>query len=297
MLTVPGAQSVPSGDPLTFGISAADPDPGDAIALSASGLPKGLTFKNNGNRTGTVSGKTTAAPGVYTATFSATDGKHPAVTRTVKITVTPLAVALDRPEVLVRNAITVGCRFYSPSIHACAATVYSGNKAGVPFTAALKKVGGATATLKRRGQRIVNVRVVLSKSFRRKLNGSIGGQPITVILSATKFGSKAKTAVSKRTTVALPKVVATPGFATFPRNSFALNTRGKAYLTLLAGIVGKTKRITCTGYPDGNGNGALGRKRASAACTAIRKAGLRTRYSTSGSSHKRSRQLSITILR
>ena len=88
-LTVPGAQSQNYHDSLTFGISASDPDAGDTVSLSASGLPAGLNFTDNGNRTGAVSGTITAPPGVYTATFKADDHHHlTLVTDTVQITVT-----------------------------------------------------------------------------------------------------------------------------------------------------------------------------------------------------------------
>jgi len=88
-LSVPGAQSQNYHDSLTFGISATDPDSGDTVSLSASGLPAGLNLTDNGDRTGTVSGTITASPGVYTATFSADDHHHlSVVTDTVQITVT-----------------------------------------------------------------------------------------------------------------------------------------------------------------------------------------------------------------
>jgi hypothetical protein len=59
------------------------------VSLSASGLPSGLNFTDNGDRTGTVYGTITATPGVYTATFTADDHHHLSpVTQTVQITVT-----------------------------------------------------------------------------------------------------------------------------------------------------------------------------------------------------------------
>ncbi|HKD95387.1 MAG TPA: Ig-like domain-containing protein [Gaiellaceae bacterium] len=88
-LNLPGAQSQDYHDALSFGISASDPDSGDTETLTASGLPAGLHFTDNGDRTGTVSGTITATPGVYTATFAADDGHHLVpTTGTVQITVT-----------------------------------------------------------------------------------------------------------------------------------------------------------------------------------------------------------------
>jgi uncharacterized repeat protein (TIGR01451 family) len=88
-LNLPGPQTQDYHDALTFGISATDVNAGDTITLTASGLPAGLTFTDNGNRTGTVSGTLTATPGVYTATFTANDHHHTTlVNGTVTITVT-----------------------------------------------------------------------------------------------------------------------------------------------------------------------------------------------------------------
>jgi FtsP/CotA-like multicopper oxidase with cupredoxin domain len=87
VLTVPGPQTADYHDALSFGISATDAD-GDPITLGASGLPAGLTFTDNGNGTGSVSGTLQAIPAVYIATFSASDGHNAPVTATVEITVT-----------------------------------------------------------------------------------------------------------------------------------------------------------------------------------------------------------------
>ena len=67
-------------DDLTFGISATDADAGDAVSLGATGLPAGLSFTDNGNRTGTVSGTITATPGPYFVTFTADDHHHASAT-------------------------------------------------------------------------------------------------------------------------------------------------------------------------------------------------------------------------
>lgn len=87
-LNLPGDQTEEFHHNLSFGISATDPDAGDTVSLSATGLPDGLTFTDNGDRTGTVSGKITADPGTYVVTFSADDHHHPPVTGQVKIIVT-----------------------------------------------------------------------------------------------------------------------------------------------------------------------------------------------------------------
>lgn len=86
VLAVPGTQSVQYSDPLTFGVSASDPD-GDALVLSAAGLPAGLAFMDNGNGTGRVSGTVLAPAGTYTATLWASDGSIPPAVAAVAIVV------------------------------------------------------------------------------------------------------------------------------------------------------------------------------------------------------------------
>jgi hypothetical protein len=125
-VVVPGAKSQDYHDALSFGVSASDPDSGDSIALAASGLPAGLTFTDNGDRTGTVSGTITAAPGVYTATFTADDHHHLTLSSdTVQITVTreetttaytgPTVVAQGFPVTLMATLLEDGTTAPSPS--------------------------------------------------------------------------------------------------------------------------------------------------------------------------------------
>jgi hypothetical protein len=105
-LVLPGAQSQDYHDSLSFGISATDPNAGDSIELTASGLPAGLTLTENGDRTGTVSGTITATPGVYTVTFYANDHHHTdLVSGTVVITVTreETTTAYISPTVVAQN--------------------------------------------------------------------------------------------------------------------------------------------------------------------------------------------------
>jgi hypothetical protein len=125
-LNLPGAQSQDYHDSLTFGISASDTDSGDTVALGASGLPSGLNLTDNGDGTGTVSGTITAAPGVYTATFTADDHHHLTLTSgTVQITVTqeetttaytgPTVVAQGFPVTLTAQLLEDGTAAPAPS--------------------------------------------------------------------------------------------------------------------------------------------------------------------------------------
>jgi hypothetical protein len=86
-LTLPGDQSVQYSDPLTFGVTANDPD-SDPITLAASGLPSALSFTDNGDGTGTVSGTAQVAAGTYPVAFTADDGHNPPVSQSLNIVVT-----------------------------------------------------------------------------------------------------------------------------------------------------------------------------------------------------------------
>lgn len=96
--------SVQYSDPITsFTVSATDADH-DPLTLSASGLPAGLTFTDNHNGTGTVSGTATAVPGSYPVTYSASDGVNPAVTASGTVTVTKEDCTLTAPATVLSTA-------------------------------------------------------------------------------------------------------------------------------------------------------------------------------------------------
>jgi FtsP/CotA-like multicopper oxidase with cupredoxin domain len=105
VLILPGPQTGVYSDPLTFGISATDPDD-DPIVLGASGLPPSLTLVDHGNGTGTVGGNLTTIPGVYVATFTANDGHNTPVSGTVEITITKETTTLEYigPTVILNGA-------------------------------------------------------------------------------------------------------------------------------------------------------------------------------------------------
>jgi hypothetical protein len=82
------------GAALSFTVSATDVEAGDTLTLKASGLPAGLSFKDNGNGTGTVSGTVTAAVNTYSATFTANDGYSDSQVGTVAIAITPAPLTI-----------------------------------------------------------------------------------------------------------------------------------------------------------------------------------------------------------
>jgi FtsP/CotA-like multicopper oxidase with cupredoxin domain len=94
VLTVPGPQTGVYSDALSFAISATDPD-NDPIVLGASGLPASPSLTDHGNGTATIGGNLTVVPGVYVATFTASDGVNDPVSATVEITVTKETTTLE----------------------------------------------------------------------------------------------------------------------------------------------------------------------------------------------------------
>ncbi len=83
-ISVPGPQTATVGVPLTFLVTASDPDPGDVVTLSASGLPAGATF---------IAGVFLFTPSAaqagqtFTVTFTANDTHGGSTSATVVITV------------------------------------------------------------------------------------------------------------------------------------------------------------------------------------------------------------------
>ncbi len=92
-LSLPGDQSVSYHAALSLSVSASDPQP-NALTLSATGLPAGLAFTDNGNGTGTVTGTVTGAPGAYPVTLTASDGEV-STTSPMTITVTKAGTTLS----------------------------------------------------------------------------------------------------------------------------------------------------------------------------------------------------------
>ncbi|MDX2031250.1 MAG: putative Ig domain-containing protein [Blastocatellia bacterium] len=96
ILTVPGAQSTTENKQISFIVSATDPDAGQTVTLSASGLPSGATFVAAAGAAGRVFSWTPSftQAGSYTVSFTATDNGAPplSTTRTVQISVSDVPV-------------------------------------------------------------------------------------------------------------------------------------------------------------------------------------------------------------
>lgn len=84
VLSVPATLSLNEGATASFTVSATDLD-GDHVTLSASGLPSGATFTDNGNNTASFSWiPSSTQSGTYTVTFTGNDG-HGGVTSTTTV--------------------------------------------------------------------------------------------------------------------------------------------------------------------------------------------------------------------
>jgi FtsP/CotA-like multicopper oxidase with cupredoxin domain len=194
-LTLPGAQTAKVGSTLSFGISATTPNTGLPLALGATGLPTSLVFTDKHNNTGSVSGKVTARPGTYTATFTASDGtSNKPASGTVKITITPpplSAVIGNKVRLSKSGSIKVTCVVSAKSIQTCSATAFSGRK----------KVGSGSARQRKSGKLSLAVNVTFNAATRRKINRSKNGLRFTINIVAKKFGSSQKLRASAITTV------------------------------------------------------------------------------------------------
>ena len=103
VLTPIADQAVIAGDPLSFGVSATDPDGPLPLSLKVKGVPAGASFIDRGDGTGAFSWTPDAvavADDPYVVTFSAIDGAGLADTRTVAIAVLPA----NQPPVLAQIA-------------------------------------------------------------------------------------------------------------------------------------------------------------------------------------------------
>lgn len=87
VVTAPAAQTVNEGQLLSFTVTATDAD-GDHVTLTASNVPSGATFTDNGNNTGTFTWTPNSTQsGTYTVTFNGDDGHGGTGTAATVITV------------------------------------------------------------------------------------------------------------------------------------------------------------------------------------------------------------------
>jgi hypothetical protein len=113
LITVPGSQTVQVGNTLTFSASAADPDNGDVVTLSATTLPPGSSFSPNPATGNPASGQFSFTPSqsqagqTFVVNFSASDNHGAQASASVQITVTSGPPANRPPVVTVPGSQTV----------------------------------------------------------------------------------------------------------------------------------------------------------------------------------------------
>ena len=190
---VPGSKTGTAGKKLGFRIQAFDPDAVDLITLGAFGLPSGLKFTDNHHRTGSVSGTVLDRAGTYTVRFTASDGHHPTVTKSTKLTIKPgaLAALIGRRVRVKDGAISVRCRVANGSIKNCTASALLNGK----------QVGSASGHRSHRGNRSITLKIKLSKAAQHAIAQARQGVTIVIRLAAHKFGSKSKLLAGAKTAV------------------------------------------------------------------------------------------------
>ena len=107
VMTVPGPQTVVAGQPLTFSVSATDPD-GDPLTFGATGLPSGATF-DTGTRQFTWTPIDSQA-GSVSVTFTASDGQLTS-SGNVAITVTATATTNSPPALALPDSLNGAATF------------------------------------------------------------------------------------------------------------------------------------------------------------------------------------------
>lgn len=158
ILTIPGNQSIQYGRSLPLTITATGPEATDHLILTASGLPAGLTFTDNGNGTAVITGSVQAAPGPYSVTISANDGHNPVVSQVFGITVSreDAVITSHNPTGLTVKKAT-DTRTVKVTARLAQSTASAGNLADAgPVTIHLKALGVGTtmtrtATLRKSG--------------------------------------------------------------------------------------------------------------------------------------------------
>ena len=105
VLTVPGAQTVQSGQTLNFTVAATDPDAGQSLTYTASNLPTGASFSAATRQFSWT--PTAAQTGTYTVTFTVTDNGTPPLSDAKPVSLTVQAAPTTGTVTgIVRNAAT-----------------------------------------------------------------------------------------------------------------------------------------------------------------------------------------------
>jgi uncharacterized protein (TIGR03437 family) len=92
VLTVPGTQMINAGQPLSFTVSAFDPDNGQTLSITATGVPGGAALADISGTSKQFNWTTTfVQSGSYTITFKVTDNGNPSMMDQKTVTIISLA--------------------------------------------------------------------------------------------------------------------------------------------------------------------------------------------------------------
>ena len=140
VVVAPATALSTEGQPVTFGVTASDPDNEAIVSLVASALPAGATFVTDSlNRSGTFfwTPGFSAAPGPYTIVFSATNGLIGTSSTVVTVENVDRAPIVTAPAALAGNVgtlMTFTVSVVEPDNEPIASLSASGMPAGAMFT-------------------------------------------------------------------------------------------------------------------------------------------------------------------
>jgi uncharacterized protein (TIGR03118 family) len=199
--------------------------------ISATGLPSGVTFLNNGNNTATLASTAAAAAGTYPITITATNGVGTAATQSFTLTITAAQTA--------------------PAVTSAASTTFT---AGTPGSFTVTTTGNPTDAISATG---LPTGVTLvdnnnnSATLASTAAAAAGTYPITI--TAT---NGVGTAATQSFTLTITPAQAAPAFTSAASTTFTAGTAGSFTVTTTGT---PTDTITATGLPSGvtlvdNGN-------------------------------------------
>ena len=184
----------------------------------------------------------------------------------------------------------VGCRFDHTAMTRCTVALWAIDQGHRML------VGRSSAAI--HGSRGRTLKVKLNATGRRMLRHALGGLQVAVSTRAwTTTRSSLTASLTTRLYAHAPVVVPTVYFAT---NDASLGTHAHVQLAHLAGQVRKASMVRCVGYTDSQGNVAsnlaLGLRRATATCAALRALGVHAHVVTHTLGQDDARATNDTVL-
>ncbi len=141
-----------------------------------------------------------------------------------------------------------------------------------------------TATVHQRGHSTVGVIVVLPRAALRRMAHTLSSTRVRVSVSATGYGSSRILRASRARGLVAASVHLVPRGGIFGPGSATPNAAGRRFLRLVARQLRHAHRVTCIGFTaaatgdDLSYRRDLSLRRARAACTYLRRHGVRARF-------------------